>query len=547
MINLCIKSFILIDNHDVTLNKGLTSITGETGAGKSIIFEAVRFLSGDRMGANVIKKGKDLAEITAELSLVDFPHLKKLLVEYDLYNESDVILIRRKITSKGQGHAYINDTKVTLTTLKAFGEQIFLIVGQKDAQLLAKPDYQLSLIDKYGKHETEIGSVTSQYHTIKNLEKDLAAALKRKEFLTSHKNLLEYQVEEMDKLSPNEGEYAVLEKEHLTLSNATELSSALMGASKALTGNKGALTSIKGAAVDLGAFGEIEEVANMLKILEDTRIELEEVSSDAAMMGSRISFNPERFKYIDDKIAAYYHLSKKLECKPEQLHIKHEELVGQLNNIKSIDIDSIREKIAEETQVYFALARKLSQSRKSTAIKFSAAINIVLRKLNIRENAFSLDMTEEERVHSKGLNVITYMLQSNAESDRSPLVQSASGGELSRITLALNTIMSEMVKVNRVHFFDEIDTGISGSTASYVGGLLKKLGKAYPVVCITHIPHVGGMADTQLHVTKKDTQDKTITELHVLSGKERIKVIATLLFGDNECKNKLKEAEKLIA
>lgn len=547
MINLNIVNFILIDNHKFCIKDGLTSVTGETGAGKSIVFEAIKFLSGQRTGTNIIKKGKDFSEISATISLKDFPQLQCFIDELDLNVEDDEIFIRRKITNQGKGSAYINNTKINISKLKEIGEQIFVIVGQHDAHLLSSQDYQLSLIDSFGKHTSEMDAVAASYSEIKRLQKHLEESEKKQLDLSSEKQLLEYQIAELDKLQPKEDEYPELEKEYKILSNATELSTAYLAASDYLSGSKGAIYQIKNALVDLGRFNDLDDASNIIKILESVKIDLEEASNDVSHLGNSITFDEERYKFLDDRMNTYYALGKRLGTAPNELHIKHYELINKLNDIASIDIDSIKEELEKEKANYFTLAKELSRARSSSLIKFSEEINDILINLKMRKNSFSVNMEDTQKINKKGVDKITFMIQSNAESEVAPLVTSASGGELSRITLAINTINSSSLDIKRFHMFDEIDTGVSGETAGYIGNLLKDMAKSYPVICITHIPHVAGMANQQLHVVKKDSEDKTLTTLEELNSEDRKTVIATLLFGGNYTQEQLIQAETLLA
>lgn len=547
MISICISNFILIDNHTFSLDAGLTSVTGETGAGKSIIFEAIRFLSGERAGASVIKKGKEFTEITATMSLLDFPQLSEFVTEFDLDIDDDEFFIRRKINKQGKGSVFINNAKITLSQLKLISEKLFVIVGQKDSQLLYKPDYQLNLIDLFGGLSKSIKKVKSAYLLVKSKQKELQVAKAEKAELESQKKLLEYQIEELNKLDPKELEYKDLEGEHHTLANATELTDALKSASNALASSKrGAIPAIHDAISELGKFGDVSDIANIIKILENSKIDLEEAANDSSSMANRIVFSPERFKVIDDKITTYYNMSKKLDTDPENLHITHQEMIKELECISSIDIDKIKTELNSAIADYYIEARLLSSKRISSANKLSAKVNGILLNLKMRKNSFSVDLIQSDVINSKGIDSATYMLKSNAESDNSPMATSASGGEMSRITLAINTIMSSTYDLKRFHFLDEIDTGVSGKTASYIGDLLKKMAADYPVVCITHIPHVAGMAQNQIHIEKIDTEKTTKTTLRKIDGQERVSVIAILLFGDDYSAEQFNEAKKLI-
>jgi DNA repair protein RecN (Recombination protein N) len=546
MIDIKIVNFILIDNHKFTLNNGLTSVTGETGAGKSIVFEAIRFLSGVRSSVNVIKKGKDFSEISATVKLSDFPQLSEIVQELDLNVENDEIFIRRKINSQGVSTAFINSVKITVKKLKVIGEKVFVIVGQHDSHLLSNADFQLGLVDSFGNHEKELTLVSDSYYKVKKIEKHLAESEEKQLNLSSEKQLVEYQVADLDKLNPIEDEYPLLEKEYKVLANATELSEAYMLSSEAISGNKGAINSIKKSLVELGKFSDIDQAKDIIKILENSKLDLEEASNDALHLGNSISYDPERYSLLENRISTYYSLGKVLNVDPEQLHIKHVELMEKLKDIASIDIDSIRIKLEEEKLKYFSLSKKLSKIREKVSLNFSSEINVILENLKMRKNSFSISIENTGKINKRGLDKITFMLQSNAESDLSELVIAASGGELSRITLAINTINSSSLNIKRFHLFDEIDTGVSGETAGYIGDLLRKMAKSYPVICITHIPHVAGMADQQLHVIKKDTEDKTVTSLVELTQEERKNVIAILLFGNKYTSDQLKQAQSLL-
>lgn len=546
MMRISIKNFILIDEHDFDLKSGLTSVTGETGAGKSIVFEAIKFLSGSRGSTNIIKKGKNFAEIEASFCLSEYPQFNSVVESLGLEVESDEIFIRRKMDNQGKGLAFINNIRISIGQLKEIGDKLFVIIGQHDAHLLADSDYQLSLIDTYGNLNSEKTSVKKAFTEIKIAEKELSDAIKQQEELSSHRQLLEYQLAELDKLAPIEHEYEDLEQEHRRLSNATELSSAFLSVSESINGTKGAVARLKDALSYLVKFDDIETASNLISIIENAKIELDDAGNEAESFGNKIVFDSDRYRFVDERVNAYYSMSKKLGCDTNKLHEKHALLAEKHKRMNSIDIDAKREILSSKKTEYYAVAKVLSEKRQQLASIFSNEINGILENLKMRKDSFSIDFHNKDIISAKGIDHVVYMLQSNAESERSPVVQSASGGELSRITLAINTTISSENEIKRFHMFDEIDSGISGDTASYVGQMLKKMSSNYPVVCITHIPHVAGMADQQIHVQKHDFDDKTLTDLKELSSDERKKVLATLLFGESYSNEQCIQASKLL-
>lgn len=546
MIHMSISNFILIDNHEFTLERDLTSVTGETGAGKSIVFQAIRFLSGKRFKTSVIKKNMPFTEISASFSLKDFPQLSKFVVQLDLEVEDDEFFIRRKLNDKGVSSAFINGVKVSIGQLKEIGESIFVIVGQDDAHLLSDANYQRDIIDSFGELSKFLLTTKIAFNEVKRINGELKEAEKQQEKISAEKLLMEYQLIELDRLSPQEDEYPALEQEYRQLSNATELSEAYSKVNDVISGGKGAVNKIKEALVALVKFDNINECSELSKILEEAKINLDDLGQEANSLSFKISFDQEQYIYLGEKINSYFMISKKLGCEPNFLHEKYIDLKAEYNRLSSIDIQSIKLKLDKAKLSYVEAANILTDKRLKVAKKITLEMDSILQKLKIRKGAFSVNVTTDNSFTVKGQDTICFMLQSNADSIIAPLVESASGGERSRITLALNSLMSDKDNSMRVHLFDEIDTGVSGETASYIGDLLIKMSESFPVVCITHIPHVAGMARHQLHVEKIDSKDSTLTTLKKVAGEDRDRIIATLLFGSQFSKEQLKQAKKLV-
>lgn len=552
--HLSISNFAVVKQLSVNLESGLTAITGETGAGKSIAIDALSLCLGERADANAVRTGTAKAEIIAHFSLHNNPLAKAFLKEHELTSDEDenTCFIRRIISKEGRSKAFINAIPASLQQLKALGQYLLAIHGQNTHLQLLKEDHQRHLIDSYAGHVSLLDAVKQAYsswrdkqHTLNELQ---AKAQQREDRL----QLLSYQVKELDEFAIEDGEFEELETEHKRLSNGQNLleqaQTSVYNLYESDEGN--ALSVIQNS---MERLSELEAhdatLTPIIAMLNDAAIQVEEASSELRSYCDQLEIDPLRLQHVEARYAKAMELARKHSVIPEDLFKHHQELASEFNVLGDQEtlLGTLEADVEEARIVYLAATKRLSESRTSASRKLAEDIEAQIRQMNMPHAKVIIEVNYDElkKPISSGLDVVEFKVSTNPGQKADKLEKVVSGGELSRIGLAIQVIASDN-HATPTMIFDEVDTGISGPTASIVGNLLRKLGKQSQVMCVTHLPQVAAQAHNQLFVTKQTDGESTETQMLALTKQDRIDELARLLAGDKITKSALANAKELL-
>lgn len=548
-----ITNFAIVSELETQWRSGMTAITGETGAGKSIAIDALSLCLGERADAGAVRPGAKQADISARFDISQLPKAQQYLQEHMLEGDDDECLLRRVVAKNGRSKSYVNGIAVTAGQLKELGQYLLSIHGQHAHQLLLKSDQQLHLLDEYAGHGALLEQVASAYHTYTNLHRERQQLEAKHAQQQAQKQLLEYQVAELDEFSLNEGEYADIEAEHHKLSHSQQL---LEGSQQQLYAlYEGEEQTINGALQQsAAAIAELANIDNALEgvanMLNDACVQVEEASRELRAYCDGAELDPQRLQYLDERLGTAVTLARKHMVEPEALVEHHQHIKAELEAICVDDqrLAQLDEEIASALAAYQQHSLALSDSRKHAAEQLGELIGASMHELSMENGRFAIELDyDNERAPSKqGQDRIEFMVSTNPGQPLQALSKVASGGELSRISLAIQVIIAQRVTTPTL-IFDEVDVGISGPTAAAVGKLLRRLGESTQVICVTHLPQVASSAMNQFFVAKEVANDETYTQMQPLNKQGRVDEIARLLAGDNISKATLANAKELIA
>jgi DNA repair protein RecN (Recombination protein N) len=551
---LTVQHFAIVQFLELEFSNGMTTITGETGAGKSIAIDALGLCLGSRADASMVRVGTDKTEISARFTLTDTPHAKQWLVNNDLESEDDTneCLLRRTVNKEGRSRAYINGTPVPLSQLKSLGQLLVNIHGQHAHQSLLKNDIQLSIIDEYAAHHQLLQKVKDTYQGWHFLNKQLKQQQQTQQEKQARKQLLEYQIQELDEFSLAEDEFEQIEIEHKRLANSGSLlESCQLTLNHLIEGEEiDVLTLLRSGVSALEAQVENDKnLENIITTLQESIIQIEDASYELRHFSENLELDPEQFQQLETRMSDALSLARKHQVQPELLYSHHQKLNKEFKQLNSNELQieqlSVDLEIAEKS--YYQHAKKLSQSRCRYAKELSKKITASIQKLNMQEGIFHIELIENTH-HSLsplGLDNIEFQVKTNAGQSLQSLAKVASGGELSRIGLAMQVIISQRVATPTL-IFDEVDVGISGATAAVVGKLLRCLGGNTQIFCVTHLPQVAGNGHQQMFVTKQSNGKNTNTNMVKLTEADRLHELARLLGGDNITEHTLANAKELL-
>lgn len=551
---LTVQHFAIVQFLELEFNTGMTTITGETGAGKSIAIDALGLCLGSRAEANMVRVGTDKAEISARFTLSDTPHAKQWLVNNDLENEDDAseCLLRRTVNKDGRSRAYINGTPVPVSQLKSLGQLLVNIHGQHAHQSLLKSDIQLSIIDEYAAHHQLLQKVKDTYQGWHFLNKQLKQQQANQQEKQARKQLLEYQIQELDEFALAEDEFEQIETEHKRLANSGALLEGCQVSLNQLSDGEevDALTLLRSSVSALEAQVENDKnLENIITTLQEAVIQIEDASYELRHFSDNLELDPEQFIQLEGRMSDALSLARKHQVQPEFLFTHHQKLSKEFKQLNSgeqqIEQLSADLEIAEKN--YYQHAKKLSLSRSRYAKELSKKITNSIQKLNMQDGVFHIELIESNNrsLSPLGLDNIEFQVKTNAGQSLQNLAKVASGGELSRIGLAMQVIISQRVATPTL-IFDEVDVGISGATASVVGKLLRSLGENTQIFCVTHLPQVAGNGHQQMFVTKQSNGKITNTNMVKLNEADRLNELARLLGGDNITSHTLANAQELL-
>lgn len=551
--HLYISNFTLINELDMNFNPGFSVITGETGAGKSIIIGAVSMLLGNRADLKMIRNGKDKCIVEAVFSISDYDQdfINRFLTDNDLDNNGDECILRREININGKNRAFINDTPVILASLKELGEHLLDIHSQHQNLMLNKEDFQLNVIDVFAQNKKVLAEYQDLFKTYKSeaskLE-ELQAAISR---IKENEDFLQFQNKELSEANLEEGEQENLEQQSELLTHAEEIKNTLYNADSLLSSDEhNIITQLRSISDSMNNIQNVYPDAEVLtNRLNDCVIELKDISREIVSHVEDIDYDPEKLQAINSRLDTIYTLEKKYHTgNIPDLIKKHEEIKSQLSRIDNFDVDfkAQQDKVDRLKESCLKKANALTVSRQKAARKIEKELAARLIPLGIPNVKFKIDMTQQKELTTKGLDRITYLFSSNSSSSLSPIAQVASGGEVSRVMLSLKAMMSRVTGLPTI-IFDEIDTGVSGRVAEQMAHIMKEMGdNKHQVICITHLPQIAAIGSTHYKVTKTETSQGTNSLMTLLSPEERVKEIAQMLSGSDISSAAIENARTLL-
>ncbi len=525
-----IRDFVIVEQTEIHFGAGFTVFTGETGAGKSILIDALALTLGERGDAGMLREGAMRADITAIFDTP--PHLQAWLAEREL-EPCEELSLRRVIDVQGRSRAFINGLPATVTQLRELGESLVDIHGQHAHQSLMRPDAQRDLLDAHGGHQTLRQSVAQAWKTWRTLARQLETSEQDAESLAAERERLQWQVDELQRLNLAPGEWETLQADHSRLSHAQSLLDDASQILDALDGeHDSALSRLNAAGHRLQQMQRHDGsgLKAIAEELESARIAMSEAVSDLNNYLSRIELEPERLNAAEARLSAVFETARKFRCDAEQLPELQRSLTEQLTQLQAAgDIEALRAQTRQAQEGYDAAARTLSQARRKIARDLSEQVTRAMQTLSMSGGRFEAAVNEGA-ASAQGSDNVEFLVAGHAGSTARALGKVASGGELSRISLALSVIASRAARVPTL-IFDEVDSGVGGAVAEVVGKLLRELGARHQVLCVTHLPQVAACGNHQFRVSKHESGGVTRSHIAALDESERIEEVARMLGG----------------
>lgn len=535
--SLNIRDFVIVDELDLDLDHGFTVLTGETGAGKSILLDALSLVLGERADPSQIREGKSKAEISALFSLDG--SLKELISNwldeqgFNLEDDGATLILKRIIESSGRSRAFINGSLATLNQTKELGNHLVDIHGQHAHQLLLKTGAQRDLLDHQAQLQEQVLTVRGLYQVWQTAKKQLELAKSAGESLQKEQERLSWQLEELDQLAPKAGEWAEIDVEYSRLANAAKLIEGSQNALAMLSEQEGNAEELLGK-----AFTEIEDLAKLDSHLEDAKISLESAQiqiSEATHSLNRylqkIDVDPDRLAEVEERLKALHSAAKKFKVTPEELPTIWLDIKEKVNAIKdSQDLAALEKNLHATQTEYNKAAKSLSLNRNKAAKILEKLVTEAMQDLSMAGGQFVIGIELLAEGTAYGLENIEFLVAGHPGVSPKPLSKVASGGELARISLAISVITSEASQIPTL-IFDEVDSGIGGAVAETVGKRLKELGQAHQVLCVTHLAQVAAQGHQHWKVEKQSSDNSTTSTITSLNRQERVEEIARMLGG----------------
>jgi len=552
LLHLNIQNFAIVRSLDIDWQQGMTTITGETGAGKSIAIDALGLCLGERATTHVVRPKCKKAELAATFDIQKNNAARLWLKKHDLNIDNECIL-RRVISAEGRSKAYINGSQVPLIQLKEVGQLLINIHGQHDHQLIVKATEQRKILDAYASHQHYLDNVKYYHQQFRLLSNELTQLQNNKLQREAQQQLLQYQVTELDEFAIQQGEFETLEVDYKRYSNAQDLLNETLHTLKILREDDSfnVIDSLKRCCDSLSSLKNIDkDLTNISTTLSESLIQIEDASDELRHYYDRLDLDPQSYAAIEDRYSQAIKLAKKHQVRPENLAEFHTKLSSELTDISSDEnrLLCIIDEIEQAKQAYSHAAQVLSKSRQKAAKKLGKLISISMQELNMPNGKFSAELVQNESdaISVHGSDEVNFKVSINPGQPLEAMNKVASGGELSRISLAMQVILADKV-ITPALIFDEVDVGISGPTAAMVGAKLQALAINTQVICVTHLPQVASKGHQQLIVAKLTDGECTETTVTELSSQGRIQEIARLLAGDRITDNSLANAQELLA
>ncbi|MCA2014522.1 DNA repair protein RecN [Vibrio tritonius] len=547
--HLSVNNFAIVKSLQLELASGMTTITGETGAGKSIAIDALSLCLGGRAEASIVRQGESKTEVCATFILDNNVNATRWLEDNELLDGKDCIL-RRIITKEGRSRAFINGSPVPLSQLKSLGQLLINIHGQHAHQQLMKNDYQLTMLDQYAGHTELLKKTRLAYQDWRQANNQLKQLKENSQNNLAQLQLLEYQIKELNELAIAEDEFGELEQEYKRLSNSGDLAINCQKAIELIYEGEevNALSILQSASSTLVELAELDNSLSTLpNMVSEAMIQLEEANSELRNYLDSIDVDPERMAFVEERYSRIMSLSRKHHVLPEELYQHHQDLLSQIAQLDCSDekMAEYEQDVAAKYQALVTRAEKLHKSRSRYAKELDKLISQSMHELSMEHAQFRIEVNSQEHPSPLGFDAVTFLVSTNPGQPLQPIAKVASGGELSRMSLAIQVITAQKVDTPSL-IFDEVDVGISGPTAAVVGKMLRKLGESTQVLCVTHLPQVAGYGHNQMFVAKQTKAGKTETQMVKLDQEQRIAELARLLGGSEITPTTLANAKELL-
>ena len=546
---LYIKNFTLIDELDIELYPGFSVITGETGAGKSIILGAIGLLLGQRADSKSIKAGAEKCVIEAHFDLSRYP-MQDFFEENEIEQDAEDTIIRRELTSAGKSRAFINDTPVSLSMLKELGEQLVDVHSQHQNLLLQKQDFQLSVVDIIADDQKELTAYQQTYSQLLTAKSQLQALKDDIERNRQSLDFLQFQYEELSNANLTEGEQEELEQQSETMEHAEDIKTALYEADNALYGEQtGAVSQVRTAENALNGIKQVmPKAAELAERLESCRIELKDIADEVSAMLEDTDFDPSELDHINSRLDRIYELEKKYHADTvKELISQRDELKQKLNNIENSDeaLAELEAKCQQLTANSQKQADTLTKLRQKAGKEIEQQLRQRLVPLGMPNVRFEVNIQQGE-LGRNGQDQVAFLFSANTSTPLQPVAQVASGGEIARVMLSLKAMISGAVKLPTI-IFDEIDTGVSGKIAEKMADIMQEMGQTErQVISITHLPQIASKGSHHYRVSKEETAKGTTSRMQELTQDERIGEIAQMLSGSDVSEAAIQNAKELL-
>lgn len=547
-----IWNFAIVEALDIELEAGLSVLTGETGAGKSILLDALGLALGDRADSTVIRHGESRAEISVTFDTSKSKNAESWLKEHELDSEHECI-IRRTVSEKGPSKAFINGKPATVQQLRELAEMLVDLHGQHEHQSLMKADVQQQLLDDYADHAdvlTQVNSYFKQWNALNTEFKKLSSAKNEQDHRL---DLLRYQVNELETLNLQVGESKKLDTEHKRLSNASLLLQTTEQTLHALEENDNSSISqqLNHFTLELQQLGKTDNKLNdIASLLEGAMIQINEASSELHQYVDNLELDPQRLNYLDERISSIHNLARKHQVNPDELPELLERLQNELDSIENADVhlETLQKDIQNATNEYQKAAAVLTKNRTKAAKTLSSKVSQNMQELGMEGGRFevALNAFEKDQFHANGNEQIEFLVSANPGQPPKSLTKVASGGEISRISLAIQVIAAESTRIPTL-IFDEVDVGIGGRVAEIVGHKLKELAGHRQVICVTHLAQVAALGNHHLQVSKQSDSATTISQINYLDKPLRVKELARMMGGIEITEQTLSHAQEMLS
>ena len=548
-----IRNFTLIDHLEMALYPGFSVITGETGAGKSIVIGAIGLLLGNRADAKQVKRGCDkcIIEATFDLSIYHSDVLKDFFEDNDLDYEPEECLLRREVNANGKSRAFINDTPVTLALMRELGEQLIDVHSQHQNLLLSKEDFQLNVVDIIARDRQQLAEYRAAFAEYRSAQRRLEEL--REQIATSRDNedFLRFQQKELSEANLASGEQEQLEQEAELMSHAEDIKRALHEADYGLSGDDTGIVNLtRSIAAQLRSVADVyPEAQELAERLESCFVELKDISQEIASKVDDVEYDPQRFNLITQRLDTIYTLQQKFHVQTvDELLDRLNGINAQLDNIDNSDeeLQELERSVEKLHAVCVEKAVVLTDMRRKSAMVVEQELSKLLVPLGIPKVRFKVEVSPAD-LSTNGADKVMFLFSANSSTDMQPVSQVASGGEIARVMLSLKAMISKTIGLPTI-IFDEIDTGVSGRVAEQMAHIMRDMGKANrQVLCITHLPQIAAAGSTHYKVAKQETEYGTVSTMTQLSDEQRITEIAQMLSGSDVSQAAVDNAKSLLA